>query len=70
LKRQVFKFLSITGVLVTVGAIIGLGLGFAGVIDFGNFAFGLSAGIRMLGSIAIAGCLLSAIGFFGLENGA
>lgn len=38
-------------------------LGFLGVFDMETFAFGLSSGIRIIGSIAIAGCLLSAIGY-------
>ncbi len=38
-------------------------LGILGVFDMETFAFGLSSGIRIIGSIAIAGCLLSAIGY-------
>ncbi|WP_179105596.1 hypothetical protein [Vreelandella utahensis] len=47
----------------------GLLLGFLGVLQFDDYAVGLSAGVRMLGSVAIAGCLISAIGFLGLEYG-
>ena len=43
-------------------------LGFLDVIDFADFDFGESAGVRMLGSVAVAGSLLTAIGFFGLEH--
>ena len=68
LKKQLFQVLSRIGVILTVTGSAGLMLGFIGVLDFENFAFGISAGIRVLGSIAIAGCLLSAIGFFGLES--
>jgi len=32
-----------------------------------SFAFGMSSGIRMIASVAIAGCLLSAIGY-GIEE--
>jgi VanZ family protein len=33
------------------------------ILDMGIFSFGLSSGVRIIGSIAIAGCLLSAIGY-------
>lgn len=68
MKKQVFRFLSRFGVLLTVIGSVGLILGFLGILEFSDYAFGISAGIRILGSIAIAGCLLSAIGFFGLED--
>ena len=42
---------------------LGIILGFLGVIDFAHFSYGLSSGIRILGSIAISGCLLSAISY-------
>lgn len=45
----------------------GLVLGAAGLIDLDLFAVGVSAGIRVIGTVAITGCLLSFIGFFGLE---
>lgn len=38
-------------------------LGILDVFDMEFFSFGLSSGIRMIGSVAIAGCLLSAIGY-------
>lgn len=38
-------------------------LGILGVFDMEPFAFGISSGIRIIGSVAIAGCLLSAIGY-------
>lgn len=68
LKTQIFKWLSRIGVVLTAIGSTGLILGFIGVLNFDDYSFGLSAGVRMLGSIAIAGCLLSAIGFFGLEG--
>jgi hypothetical protein len=69
LKKQLFQALSRIGAILTVTGSAGLLLGFLGVIDFSDFAFGISAGIRILGSVAIGGCLLSAIGCFGLESG-
>ena len=68
MKKRVFRFLSRFGVLLTVIGSVGLILGFFGILEFEDYAFGISAGVRILGSVAIAGCLLSAIGFFGLED--
>lgn len=68
LKTQFFRWLSRVGVVLTVIGSLGLIFGFVGLINFDDYAFGLSAGVRVLGSIAIAGCLLSAIGFFKLED--
>jgi len=31
------------------------------------FAFGISSGVRMIGTVAITGCLMSAIGY-GLQD--
>ena len=64
-----FRLISGVGVLLTLAGSTALGLGFLGIIDFADYALGLSAGVRVLGSVAIAGCLVSAIGFFGLEYG-
>jgi len=68
LKKQIFKSLSRIGVILTVIGSVGLILGFFEVLNFEDYAFGISAGIRVLGSVAIAGCLVSAIGFWGLED--
>jgi hypothetical protein len=68
LKTQIFKWLSRGGIVLTAIGSTGLILGFTGLLSFDDYSFGLSAGVRILGSIAIAGCLLSAIGFFGLED--
>lgn len=46
---------------------LGVLLGAAGVFPVDMFAIGLSSGIRVIGSFAIAGCLLSAIGYGYLE---
>lgn len=50
-------------VLLFIGG-TGLVLGFLGLIDLEVFAFGMTAGVRVVGTIAIAGCLLGAIGSF------
>jgi hypothetical protein len=49
-------------VLTTLGC-LGIVLGILGAFDMDSFSLGLSSGIRIIGSVAIAGCLLSAIGY-------
>lgn len=67
-KRKNFAYV-ICGILVIVGnfitaiGCIGIVLGLAGVYNLDMFSYGLSSGIRIVGSVAIAGCLLSAIGY-------
>jgi hypothetical protein len=38
-------------------------LGGSGLIDAEMFAIGISSGVRVIASVAIVGCLLSAIGY-------
>ena len=49
-------FLTVLGLVLII-------LSFFKVFDFETFSYGISSGIRVLASISIAGCLLSAIGF-------
>ena len=60
---NICKFISALGILLIVLGCIALLLGLLGVFNLDIFAFGLSAGIRVVGTVAIAGCLLSAIGY-------
>jgi hypothetical protein len=66
-KRSVLK--SYCRVMTRVGntlTLIGglsLLLGILGVFDMQIFSLGLSSGVRIIGTVAIAGCLLSAIGY-------
>ena len=59
----------ICGILIIVGnfttfvGCIGIALGLAGIYNLDIFSYGLSSGIRIVGSVAIAGCLLSAFGY-------
>jgi hypothetical protein len=56
-------FLTYAGnTLAAIGSLT-LGLGVLGVFNMDALAFGLSSGVRVIGTIAIAGCLLSAIGY-------
>jgi hypothetical protein len=59
---KIFDIVMWIGNLLTAMGCLGLVLGLAGVFNLDSFAYGLSSGIRIVGSVAIAGCLLSAIG--------
>jgi hypothetical protein len=60
---NICKIATVLGNFLTMVGCLGLLLGVFGVFNLDFFAFGLSAGIRVVGSVAIAGCLLSAIGY-------
>jgi len=64
---NIFKFITALGIFLTAIGFFGLLLGLLGVFNLDVFAFGLSAGIRVVGSVAIAGCLLGAIGYWAKE---
>jgi hypothetical protein len=51
------------GNALTVVGCVSLLLAAIGLIPVQFFAIGISSGIRVIGSIAIAGCLLSAMGY-------
>jgi hypothetical protein len=53
----------LVGNSLTVVGCVGLILGLSGLIPAELFAIGISSGIRVIGSVAIAGCLLSAMGY-------
>jgi hypothetical protein len=57
------KLCVLVGNFLTVLGVLGVVFGLAGFYDFDVVAYGLSSGVRMVGSVAIAGCLLSAIGY-------
>ncbi len=54
--------ISIGNSLTAVGC-AGLVLALSGMINPDFFAIGISSGIRIIGSVAITGCLLSAVGY-------
>jgi hypothetical protein len=62
-----FKAFIVVGNVLTVIGCTGLLLAATGLLPAQAFAVGLSSGIRVIGSVAIAGCLLSAIGY-GIEE--
>lgn len=57
------KALIICGNFITLFGLILLGLGIFDFYKMDAFSFGLSSGIRIVGSILICGCLLSATGY-------
>ena len=61
--RKVYRLLIVVGNVLTVIGCTGLLLAATGLLPAQSFAVGLSSGIRVIGSLAIAGCLLSAIGY-------
>jgi hypothetical protein len=63
----ILRMLVFTGNTLTFIGCLGLALGAIGVVDLDQFAIGISSGIRIVGSVAIAGCLFSAIGYGILE---
>lgn len=66
--EQIGKLLIFVGNSLTAIGCIGLVLALIGMIDAEFFALGISSGIRVIGSVAITGCLLSAIGYGMVEN--
>jgi len=65
--RKVYRLLIVVGNVLTVIGCTGLLLAATGFMPAQSFAVGISSGIRVIGSLAIAGCLLSAIGY-GVEE--
>jgi len=53
---------SLGNLLVCIGSIT-LILGMMGLFDMETLSFGISSGVRVIGTVAISGCLLSAIGY-------
>ena len=61
--RPVYRLLIVAGNALTAIGCTGLLLAATGLIPAQSFAVGISSGIRVIGSLAIAGCLLSAVGY-------
>ena len=62
-RRHVFRLLIVVGNSLTLIGCAGLILSASGLINAEAFAIGISSGVRVIGSVAITGCLLSAIGY-------
>ncbi len=62
-KSLVQKLLIVVGNSLTLIGCASLLLVATGLVSAESFAKGISSGVRVIGSVAIAGCLLSAIGY-------
>jgi hypothetical protein len=62
-KKLICRSFIIVGNSLTIIGCVGLMLGLLGLVSIEFFAMGLSSGMRIVGSVAITGCLLSAIGY-------
>jgi hypothetical protein len=64
-KHSAFKisYVYFLGNTITLIGCTVLLLGLVGFFDMQIFSFGLSSGIRVIGTFSIGGCLLSAIGY-------
>jgi len=63
LARLTEKILILSGFFISSISFILITLSLWNFISVDLFAFGISSGIRVLGSCAIMGCLLSAVGY-------
>jgi hypothetical protein len=63
LNRSICRVSIIVGNTLTLFGCLGLLFGLGGLVRLDDFAIGISSGIRVIGTVAIAGCLLSAIGY-------
>ncbi|MBL0168602.1 MAG: hypothetical protein IPP85_16440 [Propionivibrio sp.] len=63
LNRSICRVSIIVGNTLTFFGCLGLLFGLGGLVKLDDFAIGISSGIRVIGTVAIAGCLLSAIGY-------
>jgi hypothetical protein len=66
-KRFICRVLIGVGNSLAVIGCAGLLLGLLDIVPAQLFAIGISSGIRVIGSVAIAGCLLSAMGYGAIE---
>ena len=62
-KNVASSLLIVVGNSLTAVGCVGLLLSLSGLIRAELFAIGISSGIRVIGAVAIAGCLMSAIGY-------
>jgi hypothetical protein len=66
-KRSLLGALTFAGNTITLIGCLGILLGLVGLINLNDFAIGITSGIRVIGTVAITGCLVSAIGYGFLE---
>ena len=62
-EKIIYRQLTLVGNALTSAGCVALLLALSGAINAEFFAIGISSGVRILGTIAVTGCLLSAIGY-------
>jgi hypothetical protein len=62
-KGLIQKLLVLTGNSLTVIGCMGLLLGVTGLVDTEWFGWSVPSGVRAAGSMAVSGCVLSAVGY-------
>ena len=62
-RRTGLRLLIVVGNSLALIGCAGWILSVSGLVSAEAFAIGISAGVRVIGSVAITGCLLSAIGY-------
>ena len=62
-EKIIYRQLTLVGNALTSVGCLALLLALSGAINAEFFAIGISSGVRVLGTIAVTGCLLSAIGY-------
>ena len=67
-KKYISGLLILVGNSLTAIGCVGLVLTLSGLIQAEFFAIGISSGVRVIGSVAVTGCLLSAIGYGIIED--
>ena len=67
-KQYISGLLILIGNSLTAIGCVGLVLTLGGLIQAEFFAVGISSGVRVIGSVAVSGCLLSAIGYGAIED--
>jgi len=63
IEKYISSPLIMLGNSLTIIGCLGLLFGLSGAIDAELFAVGISSGMRVIGAVAVTGCLLSAIGY-------
>lgn len=58
-----FKILILIGNFLIAISALAILMSIFGILDLNFFSYGLSSGIRIVGSFAIAGCLINAISY-------
>lgn len=67
-RFRLFKYICWLGYGLAFLGCLGVLLGVLHIFDMQIFSIGLSSGIRIIGSVGVSGCLLSAVGHTAIER--